>query len=272
VAGHRRADRRAVPRAAPLLGRFELQNATEGSVSGGRTSGRAGRGALDRHLGLRPSTRPRSRRTGHVGLHGPGRRDGRRSRHRPPLRPARIGPLTGPTALRRRRLRGRPGGAAPALGARAMDRGRPLLGSSARPSVRRPASPAGRRAASDLDVRAGRARRRGAQPEAGEAFADKLLGSGFQIDQEVSRALLAQRGQWLRDAAIRDTVLELDVPALVVFGAGDLRPSTPARELAHSLQRAELLLVPGAGHFPWLERPDLLRPALRQFLGRVSPQ
>ena len=109
-----------------------------------------------------------------------------------------------------------------------------------------------------------------ARPEAGEAFADELLGSDFEIDQEVSRALLAQRGQWLSDAAIRDTILRLDVPALVVFGAGDLRPSTPARELAQSLRRAELLLVPAAGHFPWLERPDVLRPALRQFLAGVE--
>lgn len=108
------------------------------------------------------------------------------------------------------------------------------------------------------------------RPEAGEAFADELLGSDFQIDQEVSRALLAQRGQWLRDAAIRDTVLGLDVPAMVVFGTGDLRPSTPAGELARSLRRAELLLVHGAGHFPWLERPDVLRPALRQFLAGVA--
>ena len=109
-----------------------------------------------------------------------------------------------------------------------------------------------------------------ARTEAGEAFADDLLASDFQIDQEVSRALLAQRGQWLRDAAIRDTILRLDVPALVVFGTGDLRPSTPARELAQSLRRAELLLVPAAGHFPWLERPDVLRPALRQFLAGVG--
>jgi len=102
--------------------------------------------------------------------------------------------------------------------------------------------------------------------EAGAAFADEVLKSNFQINQEVSRALVAQRGQWLRDAVTSDTLAGLDVPALVVQGTADLRPSEPAEDLAHSLQRCELLLVPEAGHFPWLERPEVLRQALRRFL------
>jgi len=104
------------------------------------------------------------------------------------------------------------------------------------------------------------------RPEAGVAFADQLLESNFQINQAVSRALVAQRGQWLRDGVTRDTLVGLDVPALVVQGTADLRSSEPAQDLAHSLQRGELVLVPEAGHFPWLERPEVLRPALRRFL------
>lgn len=104
------------------------------------------------------------------------------------------------------------------------------------------------------------------RPEAGVAFADEILDSKFEINQEVSRALVAQRGLWLRDAVTRDTVANLAVPALVVQGTADLRPGEHAEELAHSLQRGELLLVPEAGHFPWLERPDAVGSALRRFL------
>ena len=108
------------------------------------------------------------------------------------------------------------------------------------------------------------------RPEAGVAFADQLLESNFQINQAVSRgALVAQRGQWLRDAVTRDTLVGLDVPALLVQGTADLRPSEPAEDLAHSLPRGELLLVPEAGHFPWLERPEVLRQALRRFLASL---
>ena len=98
------------------------------------------------------------------------------------------------------------------------------------------------------------------------AFADELLESDFQIDTEVSGSLVAQRGQWLREAVIRGTVARLAAPALVVQGTADLRPSEHAEELARSLPRGELLLVPEAGHFPWLERPDAVRSALRRFL------
>ncbi|HKA49171.1 MAG TPA: alpha/beta hydrolase [Candidatus Dormibacteraeota bacterium] len=104
------------------------------------------------------------------------------------------------------------------------------------------------------------------RPEAGMAFADELLESDFQIDTEVSRSLVAQRGQWLREAVIQGTVARLAAPALVVQGTADLRPSEHAEELARSLPRGELLLVPEAGHFPWLERPDAVRSALRRFL------
>ena len=104
------------------------------------------------------------------------------------------------------------------------------------------------------------------RPEAGVAFADEILESKFEINQEVSRALVAQRGLWLRDAVTRDTVANLAVPALVVQGSADLRPGEHAEELAHSLRRGELLLVPEAGHFPWLERADAVGSALRRFL------
>jgi proline iminopeptidase len=108
------------------------------------------------------------------------------------------------------------------------------------------------------------------RPEAGVAFADELLASGFDIDQGVNRAVLTQRGPWLRDPVTRDNVLGLRVPALVVWGADDLRSGAPAEELARSLARGELLLVPGSGHFPWLERPDVLLPALRRFVAGVA--
>ncbi len=51
----------------------------------------------------------------------------------------------------------------------------------------------------------------------------------------------------------------LDVPALVVWGAHD--PYIPARfgrDYAQALPHAELLELPDAGHWPWLDRPDVI--------------
>jgi pimeloyl-ACP methyl ester carboxylesterase len=51
----------------------------------------------------------------------------------------------------------------------------------------------------------------------------------------------------------------LQVPALVAWGTRDpYIPARFARAYAGALPRAELLELPDAGHWPWLDRPDLV--------------
>jgi pimeloyl-ACP methyl ester carboxylesterase len=60
-------------------------------------------------------------------------------------------------------------------------------------------------------------------------------------------------------AAAGEHLGSLDVPALVVWGMKD--PYLPARfgrDYASALPAAELLELPDAGHWPWLDRPDAL--------------
>lgn len=52
----------------------------------------------------------------------------------------------------------------------------------------------------------------------------------------------------------RPQLRSLDVPTLVVRGSED-GPVARAREWAITLPNARLLLIPGAGHFPWLDAP-----------------
>jgi pimeloyl-ACP methyl ester carboxylesterase len=59
----------------------------------------------------------------------------------------------------------------------------------------------------------------------------------------------------------------LEMPALVAWGTKD--PYIPARfagEYARALQHAELVELPDAGHWPWIDRPDLID-RLVEFLG-----
>ncbi|HWJ50473.1 MAG TPA: alpha/beta hydrolase [Solirubrobacteraceae bacterium] len=59
----------------------------------------------------------------------------------------------------------------------------------------------------------------------------------------------------------------LSMPALVAWGVKD--PYIPARfaaEYAHALPHAELIELPDAGHWPWIDRPDLID-RLVEFLG-----
>jgi pimeloyl-ACP methyl ester carboxylesterase len=81
------------------------------------------------------------------------------------------------------------------------------------------------------------------------------------FDQGTQRAILRLYRSSPPDvlAAAGEGLGQLNVPALVVWGMKD--PYLPVRfaaEYARVLPRAELLELPDAGHWPWLDRPDAL--------------
>jgi len=56
------------------------------------------------------------------------------------------------------------------------------------------------------------------------------------------------------------------VPRLVIHGELDNTPLAGNREWVAGQPNARILVVPGAGHWPHYERPDLVLPALAEFL------
>ena len=101
----------------------------------------------------------------------------------------------------------------------------------------------------------------GAEPE--RAWFDDI---GSRFDQGTQRAVLRlfrAATPAAREAAGRE-LRTLDVPALVVHGAEDpWLPARTAQAYAALLPQSELLEVPGAGHWPWLEDPALVGRVLR---------
>ncbi|MGF6999648.1 alpha/beta fold hydrolase [Paraburkholderia sp. GAS32] len=72
----------------------------------------------------------------------------------------------------------------------------------------------------------------------------------------------------LNRADTRDSLERIGVPTLVVCGEEDvITPPSESRALAKGIPDASLLLMPGAGHFPMLEKPAEFNAALRTFLG-----
>lgn len=72
----------------------------------------------------------------------------------------------------------------------------------------------------------------------------------------------------IRDADLTAATRKIDVRTLVICGAEDL--STPpdlARELIELLPKAKFQEIPGAGHLPCIEQPDLVVDQIKQFLG-----
>jgi proline iminopeptidase len=70
----------------------------------------------------------------------------------------------------------------------------------------------------------------------------------------------------------RERLPSLTAPMLVVHATEDLIPYRAARDTAALAGNARLLSIDGSGHWPWVERPDVLLPALDRFLAGEWPE
>jgi pimeloyl-ACP methyl ester carboxylesterase len=102
-----------------------------------------------------------------------------------------------------------------------------------------------------------------------EEWLDRVLA---HFDQGTQRAILrlyrSSPPDVLRQAG--ENLGRLSMPALVVWGLKD--PYLPARfgrAYAEALPNAELIELPDAGHWPWLDRPELIERVVG-FLGATS--
>jgi proline iminopeptidase len=101
-------------------------------------------------------------------------------------------------------------------------------------------------------------------------FADPIVAKqqfplfDFPANYEVNRALNAEMDRWDATGDILPHLALIEAPALLVHGARDPRP--PAVSVADALPHAELVVIPDAGHFPWIEQPDDVANVLRRFL------
>lgn len=64
----------------------------------------------------------------------------------------------------------------------------------------------------------------------------------------------------------REQVKDLDVPVLTIHGDHDSIPMEGARTWVYSLPNARLLVVPNAGHLPFVEDPELFYSSVDTFL------
>jgi len=75
------------------------------------------------------------------------------------------------------------------------------------------------------------------------------------------------RGNW----DWRPSLAKLTVPVLTIHGDKDPIPMDSAEEWAAYLPEARLLAIHRAGHFPWLEQPEIFYPAVDTFLNGEWP-
>jgi proline iminopeptidase len=103
--------------------------------------------------------------------------------------------------------------------------------------------------------------REGSLDLAATQYASDLL----PINYECNAALGAETKTWREDDLLAHCQM-LDMPVLLVHGAEDPRPAWALDSLIAALPRAELRLLDGVGHMPWVEDLDGLRSVVRAFL------
>ncbi len=102
---------------------------------------------------------------------------------------------------------------------------------------------------------------------AGPPQVDAALDGDFDVRYDVNVALTAD---WRRvGPEVGERLRGLPVPVVAIAGASDPRPVWAATEIAASARDGWSFVFPDVGHFPWLERPELLRDALRAVTARL---
>jgi len=107
------------------------------------------------------------------------------------------------------------------------------------------------------------------------ALAAKITGDFCSAPPAAIRAGMAVAGphttESLGDWDLRAGLAGVAAPTLILHGESDAIPMDLVAEWTTALPHAELIKVPGASHFPYVERPDLVWPAIEAFL-RAHPR
>jgi proline iminopeptidase len=85
------------------------------------------------------------------------------------------------------------------------------------------------------------------------------------INFEANAQLTAETSAW-SDAQMLGWAGELTMPAWFVHGDRDPRPVSPVERLAAAVPHGQLIVISGAGHHPWRERPVSFGETLRRLV------
>ncbi|MHA5051829.1 alpha/beta fold hydrolase [Streptomyces sp. SD15] len=92
--------------------------------------------------------------------------------------------------------------------------------------------------------------------------AERMAEPWFGVNGDCSRGLNAERRRWWGTPELYAACQAVDVPVVVVDGARDLRPRSAVDSLEQALPRVRRVILPDAGHMPWVEDPEGFREAV----------
>jgi proline iminopeptidase len=110
-----------------------------------------------------------------------------------------------------------------------------------------------------------------ARPE----LTSRVTGDFCSASPEAIRAGMGVAGprtlESLGDWDLRAGLVKVTAPTLILHGEADAIPMDLVEQWTTAMPNATLVKVPGASHFPYVERPELVWPAIERFLGANPP-
>lgn len=94
---------------------------------------------------------------------------------------------------------------------------------------------------------------------------EKLIDERFVPNYDVNKKV---NDDWKRvsdSREFREAVVEVECPILIIHGSDDPRPVSAVEELDDLLPDSRIEVIDRAGHFPWLERTEHFRAAVRSW-------
>ena len=88
----------------------------------------------------------------------------------------------------------------------------------------------------------------------------------YPVSSEANEKVGADWKSYTTDSKFQQSVYDLSVPVLFLHGACDPRPCHLIKTLAAKLSHSTFVAIPESGHYPWIEKPDEVKAALKQFI------
>jgi proline iminopeptidase len=99
-----------------------------------------------------------------------------------------------------------------------------------------------------------------------EQEGERLPEFDYPPNMEVNKQLNRSWKRYIQRPSLLRAISSLEIPALFVYGAKDIRPMWPVEQVASLMPDARFELIEGAEHVIWLSRPNELKSLLRSFI------
>jgi pimeloyl-ACP methyl ester carboxylesterase len=95
---------------------------------------------------------------------------------------------------------------------------------------------------------------------------DDLIADLKGITYHTFATVLRQNSAYITERSVPERLAALDVPLLVIFGAADRRWDPSSAHLYDVVPNARVEMLPGVGHTPMFEAPEMTSKLLLDFV------